>query len=410
MSELYDFDLCFLSIFFPDDNEDYRKKSIQLRGQNITVIQKAIIDGLSVYLKEAPWIINTPLLTNYPHGYKDPFVRGSELAPRYHGVNHGFVNFSPFYSSTLFWGARHHIKQWAECQTGKEKVVIAYSLTAYTLQAMKYIKTLDKKIKTCIIVPDLPQYTYGETKSWFRRMKNSLGKFRAESSIKLKCEYVDYWLLFSEKMKEKIPAKINYMVFEGIYTDIALVESQEKHKNVAKKTVLYAGGLNQQYGVGLLLEAFAKLQGEEWNLLIAGSGPMKNAVVESVRYDERISYLGIIPHSDLLRIEQEADVLVNPRVNSGIFTRYSFPSKNMEYLSTGTPMVGFKLEGIPDEYDKFINYFPEDSASSLADTISSVCTLRTAAKEKAEEGRLYVKNHKNKYAWGNKILEFLSDV
>ena len=130
MSDLHNYDLCFLSIFFPENDESYRKKSKGMRSQNISVIQHLIIDGLAAHLEEEPWIINTPLLPTFPNGYEDPFVRKSPLKGKYQGINHGYVNFSPLYSTSLFWGARKHIRAWACRSTGKPKVVIAYSLHA----------------------------------------------------------------------------------------------------------------------------------------------------------------------------------------------------------------------------------------------------------------------------------------
>ena len=38
---------------------------------------------------------------------------------------------------------------------------------------------------------------------------------------------------------------------------------------------------------------------------------------------------------------------VNPRQNNEEFTKYSFPSKTMEYLASGVPVVAYKLDGIP---------------------------------------------------------------
>ena len=74
------------------------------------------------------------------------------------------------------------------------------------------------------------------------------------------------------------------------------------------------------------------------------------------------------------RVEQrEATVLVNPRTSEGEFTKYSFPSKTMEYLASGTPCIMNKLKGIPQEYFKFI-FFPEnESVFELSQIIIEIC-------------------------------------
>jgi hypothetical protein len=36
------------------------------------------------------------------------------------------------------------------------------------------------------------------------------------------------------------------------------------------------------------------------------------------------------------------------------YTRYSFPSKNIEYLLSGKPVVGYFLDGMPHVYQDFM--------------------------------------------------------
>ena len=51
-----------------------------------------------------------------------------------------------------------------------------------------------------------------------------------------------------------------------------------------------------------------------------------------------------------MKRETQATLLVNPRPPIGEWTSYSFPSKNMEYMASGTPLVAFDLPCIPEEY------------------------------------------------------------
>jgi glycosyltransferase involved in cell wall biosynthesis len=404
----YDFDICFLSILLPPDDKIFVANSKTFRSQNITAIQLSIIDGLSNSNIQQPYLINTPLLSLFPKGYKYPVVRSSEIKGVYNGVNHSFKNVPVLYSSSLFYGARKHLKKCASSTSGKKKLIIAYSLTRYTLKAMRYVKSIDPSIKTSIIVPDLPQYTYQKSGNFLKKIKNNLAINAIENEIKRSSNFVDFWMLFSDKMRECLPPLKNQMVFEGVATDLfENIEKTQSDKN--KKTILYAGGLHENYGVGLLLDAFDLLDGDSWRLLLAGKGPMQGKINTKSKNDTRIEYIGEVPREKLLELEKNADVLVNPRVNSGIFTRYSFPSKNMEYLSSGTPMVGFKLDGIPDEYDDYINYFNENDAKSLAETIMSVCDdNNNEFAEKARNAREYVLNTKNKDFWAHKILQEMS--
>ena len=74
-------------------------------------------------------------------------------------------------------------------------------------------------IKTAIIVPDLPQYTYREGKSRLGRLRVAWAKKRVMHDIARLFHYVDKVFLFSEKMVEELDCAGRYMVFEGIATD-----------------------------------------------------------------------------------------------------------------------------------------------------------------------------------------------
>ena len=59
-------------------------------------------------------------------------------------------------------------------------------------------------------------------------------------------------------------------------------------------------------------------------------------------------------------------------VNSEEYTKYSFPSKIMEYVSTGKPTICYKLDGIPDEYDNILIFPMDNSIESLSQCIVDV--------------------------------------
>lgn len=45
----------------------------------------------------------------------------------------------------------------------------------------------------------------------------------------------------------------------------------------------------------------------------------------------------MVPNSGVLKAQSESEILVNPRNDNNEFTKYSFPSKVIEYLGSGTP-------------------------------------------------------------------------
>ena len=82
----------------------------------------------------------------------------------------------------------------------------------------------------------------------------------------------------------------------------------------------------------------------------------------------------------------------------------------MEYLASGTPVVAYKLGGIPDEYDPFICYPADESAQGLADTLQALCRLsENECRQIGLAAQTFVLKEKNCYVQTKRILDFLSD-
>lgn len=406
-----EYDICFLSILYPENIPEYDELTKRHRSQNITAIQKSLIEGIAHANSNNPWIINTLLVPLFSKGYTSPFVKERPLSiGGIEGINYSFLNMPGIYSSNLFPSAKKHLRKWALKDSKKDKVLIAYSLTSYTLRAMRYAKFLNPSIRTIIIVPDLPQYTYQNTNNPLKKIKNILGCRKVVNDIHKYSEKVDGWILFSKHMQEKLSNCKNSMVLESVASDLFRdIEGRRLFdKNIFE--IIYAGGCNKEYGLPLLLDAFLLTPIENMRLIIYGKGNYEKEIKEFAKKDSRILFPGEISRKDLLRIQKAADLLINPRVNNGIFTRYSFPSKNMEYLSSGTPMVGFKLDGIPDEYDSLINYFNDPTAESLTTCIMNVYENYNSAKEKALNAQQYVCENKSNHMWSKKILQFIESL
>ena len=67
-----------------------------------------------------------------------------------------------------------------------------------------------------------------------------------------------------------------------------------------------------------------------------------------------VRYLGFVEREELLRTMQRGLVLVNPRPPSLPEHRYNFPSKILEYLATGRPVISTTSADIAEEYGKYL--------------------------------------------------------
>ena len=125
-----------------------------------------------------------------------------------------------------------------------------------------------------------------------------------------------------------------------------------------------------------LVDAFEGITDPNYRLILCGKGDAEEQILQIAQRDPRIIYKGQLQHDEILRLQAESTVLVNPRQNNEEYTKYSFPSKIMEYLSSGTPVIAYKLDGMPDEYDDYIHYVLDSSEETLTNTLIRVCNMR----------------------------------
>ena len=120
--------------------------------------------------------------------------------------------------------------------------------------------------------------------------------------------------------------------------------------------------------------------------------------------------MGIRPNAEVVAIEQRAALLVNPRPTAPDYTKYSFPSKNMEYMISGTPILTTKLPGMPKEYYPHIYTIEEDTSDGVADALKKVFSESFAERmKKGENARRFVLENKSNVMQAKKIIEFLEE-
>ena len=118
--------------------------------------------------------------------------------------------------------------------------------------------------------------------------------------------------------------------------------------------------------------------------------------------------MGVLPHNEILQIQQSATVLVNPRQNIGKYTNFSFPIKTIEYLFSGTPVIAYKLDGIPKEYDDYLLYVSDNSIQALRNEIIRVSNLSKDFRNKLGIKNIeFVRTKKNNIVQTKKILDMM---
>lgn len=263
-------------------------------------------------------------------------------------------------------------------------------------------------IKSIAVITDFPEYLGGFVPKKERTLMQNF-------TIKFKYfifNMFDNYVLLTENMvgKLKISSKDEYIVIEGIGN----VEQFSDINSIKKKQIMYAGTLNKEYGIMNLVNAFQeyiKNNNTEYKLVIYGKGNCENQIKEISSNNPEIEYRGCVENDLILQEECSSMLLVNPRpVYAGNeedeYEKYSFPSKTMEYMSSGTPILTMKLSGMPDEYLPYIYEIKEASVEGIYGMLDKILSQDEATLfEKGKQAQKFIKEHKSADIQVGKIVD-----
>ena len=225
------------------------------------------------------------------------------------------------------------------------------------------------------------------------------------------CGLADGQILLTQQMNDVINThRVPSIIIEGLVE----IDNYEKKPmpNEFRRIIMYAGGIYEKYGVKDLLSAFIMANFENnIELNFYGYGDYIGEIRKAEKDHSNIKYCGMKPNKEILRKEKEATLLVNPRKAEHDFTRYSFPSKNLEYLTSGTPLLASMLPGIPDEYCSYIYTLNSNSVEDLCQSLKKI--LSKSDEELIDFGlraKKYVVENKNYIVQVNKIYNFIDMV
>ncbi|EJX05942.1 glycosyl transferase group 1 [gut metagenome] len=224
---------------------------------------------------------------------------------------------------------------------------------------------LHHDLKTTAIVTDVPSIRAGDTRKGLKaipvKIKNAA--IQAYSS----------YIFLTEKMNERLnPKHKPYVVVEGVADENVKKEPNTLDNKYAEKVVMMAGLLEDVFGVDSLLEAFKQVECPEARLRFYGRGASVEKIRAASKQDSRISFCGELTNQQIVKEEKKATLLINPRPPLGEWTAYSFPSKNMEYMASGTPLVAYDLPCIPNEYKNYFYQIKECSVEGLRSALQEL--------------------------------------
>jgi glycosyltransferase involved in cell wall biosynthesis len=165
--------------------------------------------------------------------------------------------------------------------------------------------------------------------------------------------------------------------------------------------IVYHGSLTPAYGVGVLIQAAAHLEGEvlAWRLDIYGDGDCLPSLLEQadrLAVSRRVSFSrGYLPHREVLQHVAGASVAVIPNLDIKL-NQFALPTKLFEYVALRVPVVAAALPTICEYFgaNELFLFKPGDERE-LAETLFVVARDPRQAAERAE--RAFVRYQQ--YRW-----------
>lgn len=327
-------------------------------------------------------IINTVPIGSYPIHSSRLLVKEKSW-----GISNTEI---PFINLPIIKRLFHEVLSYKEIKkriiVGEETSIIVYSLYKPFLRAAKRIKNRFPKINICLIQTDAIPGRNG-----MKKYTRIWSKVEGDNLVKLAKE-CDSFVILSKHLVQPLEIENRpYIIVESVCDESQKISCEKK---VSSNVCLYTGALEKEYGIADLVEAFKLIpNGELW---ICGAGELDEYIRNKCIDSNNIKYYGFLTKSQVEDLRNNCDFLINPRRPNGTYTMYSFPSKTTEYLMSAKPTIMYKLEGIPDEYDEYINYLSGDNPIKIAGELNNIFELNyNNLLKKAKQGRNFIRNNKN---------------
>lgn len=328
------------------------------------------------------------------------FQSNSKLENIISAKNIFFINIILIKQISIFFSLLFNIMKWIFSNKKSEKIIIVYNSVSFFAGPV-LILTKILNIKSLVIVADVP----------INSNKKLLSKIEDKIEILL-IRFFDLIVPLTKYISSDFADnKKNIVIEAGVdIKDYKIEKLEKKEQNINDKyIVLFSGTLNELSGIEVVIEAFNLINDDSIELHIYGEGPCKKQLEKLVK-NSQILFLGQKRNEDILKLQKHADLLVSPRLPDDFVTKYTFPSKILEYIASGNPVLSNKLLGIPDEYYEYIYVSKGIDALNWK---NAILKIKNEKKEiinyKTEKAQQFILKNKSWEKQSMKIFNFIKE-
>ena len=266
-----------------------------------------------------------------------------------------------------FWGlvSFFHIIKWRLKNKKKECAVIVYNLYSVPIELLYLVcKISNTKLYAILYDLGVPPKHLGLSKSTMiaYRLSEHIAKFFIKR--------LDGRIVINESIVKHYAPNKHYVLIDGGINEqiISRLFPLEPSKN-NDFVFVCAGMLWDQNGTRLILETLKQFPSLNLKVLFAGRGNDVGLIEEAAKTDNRITYLGMLTTEKLFKVYEQADVLLNLRIEEEV--DFHFPSKLLEYLATGKYVISTPIAHAERDYGHLMGIIKDTTPKGLAEMMEA---------------------------------------
>ncbi|WP_428909805.1 glycosyltransferase family 4 protein [Niallia sp. Krafla_26] len=277
----------------------------------------------------------------------------------------------------------------------RERIMLLFGYDYFILNNLSWVC----KQKEAYLI----SYTFDTHKAALEH-KNRIRRFLIDTYFQLgikKLNSIGGIILFNEEAYKSLHLSIPYLISKVGINNSEISPVVYKRNENKCFNIVYAGSLERYNGIDEMISAIKLLPLKNIFLNIYGDGTLKNEVIRKSADDPRIHYRGIIPRGELDIVIENADLLLNLRDTKHLVSKFAFPSKLIQYLSSGIPVLSTSV--LKDStFNNVAFVIDELSSEKISDMIFYIVENPDEQQKRSMLAKDYIRKN---FLWDNVIKD-----
>ena len=207
-------------------------------------------------------------------------------------------------------------------------------------------------------------------------------------------------------VQDYAPGKDYILVDGGISQDVISHLFPLKPSENEEYVFVLAGMLWEQNGTQVVLQLLREHPELNIKVVFAGKGQDVPIITEYASTDNRVEYAGMLDMDALFKLYENADVLLNIRIEDTV--DYHFPSKLLEYMSTGKHVISTPVAHAARDYGAYLSILKDISSGGLYNKMVEVMSKgKLSLYESGVKSRAFILENRNWEAQTSRIMNYM---